>query len=179
MRQIIITLFSLLIFSLCNGQNYKTADSLFYIANARLKTSSQNIDSTDIYESIADYSKAVRLNPKFWQAYRNRSQLYYQTKQYDKAIIDLTLALKYADKTSAINLYDMRAYSYYELGQLKNAITDWTIAVNHLENPSYALLQRAKAKWRLGKKDDACEDYIKAIKQNQYLSGSKEFIECK
>ncbi|HYV90304.1 MAG TPA: tetratricopeptide repeat protein [Chitinophagales bacterium] len=172
------TVISLLTFVSCNGQNHERADSLFYSANERLKTNMFEIDSFEIQKSIVDYSEAIRLNPKFWQAYRNRSRLYQQTKQFDKAIMDLTTALKYADKNSSVNLHDMRAYSYYELGNYQDAILDWNIAVDNLGNPSHALLHRAKAKWQFGQRNEACLDYEKAIELNKDLVMEKEFIEC-
>ncbi len=178
MRNILTILILSLTLNSCNGQNQKKADSLFYAANDKLKTNSENIDSLDIKQSIADYTEAIRLNSKFWQAYRNRSRLYQQIKEFDKAIVDLTTALKYADKNSAINLHDMRAYSYYALGKYQNAIADWTIAVDNLGNPSLALYQRAKAEWEIGQKEKACADFKKATELDKNLGNDNKIIKC-
>lgn len=178
MRNILIILIFTLTQSSCSGQNQKMADSLFYAANERLKTNPENIDSLDIKQSIADYTEAIKLNSKFWQAYRNRARLYQQGNEFGKSITDLTTALKYADKNSAINLHDMRAYSYYSLGQYQNAISDWTIAVDNLGNPSLALYQRAKAHWQLGQKEKSCADFKKAIELDKSLADNNKMIKC-
>lgn len=178
MRNILLILVLSLTLNSCNGHNQKKANSLFYAANDRLKTNSENIDSLDIKQSIADYTEAIRLNSKYWQAYRNRSRLYQQIEEFDKAVVDLTTALKYANKSSSINLHDMRAYSYYALGMYQNAIADWTIAVDNLANPSLALYQRAKAEWELGQKEKACADFNKATELNKNLGIDKKIIKC-
>ena len=177
-REIWTLSFFTLALSFCYGQNQIKIDSLFYGANGRLKKSPENVTASDIEKSIADFTKVIKLKPRFWQAFRNRSRLYHQIKEYDKAIADLTVALKYADKSSLFYLHDMRAYSYYALGQYKKAIADWNIAVASDGNPGSSILQRAKAEWLIGQKDKACIDFKKAIELDRSLIERKEFIKC-
>ena len=40
-------------------------------------------------EAIADYTKAIDINPKTAEAFYNRAIAYYNTKQYAKAIEDI------------------------------------------------------------------------------------------
>ena len=178
MRKLSCFIFITFILISCNNQNKKNAESFFYAANDRLKNVPEKIDSIIINQCISDYTNAIKLNPKFWQAYRNRAGLYADIKQFKKAINDLTTALQYADKNSAINLHDMRAYSYYGLQYYDKAIQDWTIAVDNLANPSFALLQRAKARWMSGHKAKACEDYKKVVQLDKTLDEKKEFLKC-
>ena len=70
------------------------------------------------------------------------------------------------------------AYAYYYASQYEKAIQDWTIAVDGLGNPAFALLGRAKAKWLSGQKEDACNDFKKAILLYKALEEKKEFIAC-
>ena len=42
--------------------------------------------------AMADYNKAIELNPNYALAYNNRGVLYYQLKQTEKAIIDFKKA---------------------------------------------------------------------------------------
>jgi len=178
MREILTLSIFTLTLSVCFGQNQKKIDSLFYGANGRLKKSPENVTASDIEKSIADFTEVIKLKPRFWQAYRNRSRLYEQIKDYPKAIADLTTAMKYADKSSLFYLHDMRAYSYYALKQYHKAIADWSITIKTDGNPRYALLQRAKAEWLIGQKDKACIDFKKAIELDRSLIELKEFIEC-
>jgi tetratricopeptide (TPR) repeat protein len=177
MKYIFPTLIFALSFTFSYGQN-KKADSLFYVANSGIKALSEDIDSLDVSKSIAGYSEAIKINSKFWQAYRNRSRLYYRTKQFDKAVADLTLAIQYADEISTPYLHDMRAYCYYALGDYKNAITNWTIAMENFESPGLALLGRAKAEWQLGQKDKSCLDYKRAIQLDKSLIEKNDLIKC-
>ena len=175
-----ILLFLLVLITVvCFGQkNVEKAHKLFETANSRMKVMKDEIDSVMIYQSITDYTEAIQLYPEFWHAYRNRSRWYGRTGQFQKAVDDLTIALRYADSSNAIDLYDMRAYWYYDLKQYKMAINDWTIAIEHLGNASFALLSRAKAEYMLGQKDTACADYKKAVLLNGNLKEQTEFKFC-
>lgn len=44
--------------------------------------------------ALADYTKAIQLNPKFSQAYNNRGRIYARQQKYDLAIADFTKAIE-------------------------------------------------------------------------------------
>lgn len=160
------------------AQNSAKADSLFEAANTKSKVSMEHLDSALITDCIADYTQAIKLNPKLWQAYRNRSRLLLVTKKYDHALRDLNKAMYLADKASLVNLYDMRAQVYYEMARYKEAIDDWTIVIKGLGNPAYAYLHRAKAKWQLGQHSQGCDDFSKALQLDSNVREQKEFLNC-
>ena len=58
-------------------------------------------------KAIADYTEAIRLDPKFAQAYNNRGGTYYGKGEFDKAI---------ADFSEAIRLNPKYAHAYYNRG---------------------------------------------------------------
>lgn len=178
MKTTFLFLFTMLL-SFCYGQkNIKKAYQLFESANSRLKTNFENIDSTMIATSIAEYSEAISLSPTFWQVYRNRSRWYERTGRYREAINDLTLAIKYADTSDHYYLRDMRATSYYKLELYDSAIMDLDFAIERHGDKSYALLAKAKALYKLDKKEEACVCYQKAITIYPRIKDEKEFLEC-
>jgi tetratricopeptide (TPR) repeat protein len=160
------------------GQKMAKADSLFDVANSRMKVHEEEIDSARIYQSLADFTEAIKLKPKFWQAYRQRSRLYVRLHQYQKAIDDITVAIKHAGKADAASLHGMRAESYYALKQYDAAISDWTAYINDISNNSFAMLERAKAYWMKGNKLNACADYKAAVAGDKSLEAQKEFLVC-
>ena len=56
-------------------------------------------------DAIADYTEAIRLNPKFADAYNNRGVAFTKKGEYDDAIADFTKAkeLKKAEDAEAID----------------------------------------------------------------------------
>ena len=115
-------------------------------------------------EGIAEYSKALELNPRLAIAYRTRGFAYCGKGQYDQAISDFTKAVeinpRYADA------YFYRGFAYCEKGQYNQAIFDFTKAVEI--NPRYAdaYFYRGFACGDNGQYDQAISDYSKAIELN-------------
>ena len=179
MKAAIIFIFTLFLFSCYGQENVKKAYQLFASANSRLKTTFEDIDSIMIATSIAEYTEAIRLYPKFAYAYRNRSRWYERTGRYKEAINDLTLAIKYADTGDGYYLRGMRALSYYQLGLYDSAIMDLDFAIIRNDGSMpYYLLTKAKALYKQGKKEAACTCYQKAIAISPRLADEKEFLEC-
>ena len=57
----------------------------------------QGVENSNLHQNdktIADYTKAIELNPKLAMAYINRGNAYGRLKQFDKAIADLTKAIE-------------------------------------------------------------------------------------
>jgi tetratricopeptide (TPR) repeat protein len=164
-------------------QDFNKADSLFNEANNRLKTSKGALDSITIVECISKYTNAIKYNQNFWQAYRNRSRLYFRIRNFEEGINDLTHALNLADSNNLANLYDERASFYFELKSFDKAIEDWTRAIeglgdNKLSTPSLALFQRAKSHWFLGNNEKSCSDYMKALQLEAKLEEQNHIIFC-
>ena len=65
-------------------------------------------------KAIADYTEAIRLDPKYKQAYTNRGVSYAKKGEYDKAIADFTEAIR-LNPTQPMS-YMNRANAYRALG---------------------------------------------------------------
>ena len=72
----------------------------------------------------------------------------------------------------------MRGLAYYENGNFQKAIADFDIAIKYQGNIEFTLLAKAKAQWKIGNIEIACENYHKSISLAPHLSERKEFILC-
>jgi tetratricopeptide (TPR) repeat protein len=114
--------------------------------------------------SIADYDKAIKLNPDFVEAYNNRGNCYFRKSQYDLAIVDFSKAIELKPDYAVI--YSNRGTAYYQKNQNDLAITDYGEAIKL--NPDFAEVyyNRAVSYNQNGQDDLAIADYDKAIKLN-------------
>ena len=79
-------------------------------------------NNTDNYDRIADYDRAIKLEPENAALYRNRADLYRGKGNYNKAIADYKEAVRLNPEDTAI--YDNRAFLYEEMGDYDQAIRD-------------------------------------------------------
>ena len=79
-------------------------------------------------DAIADYTEAIRLNPKYTEAYCKRGGVYSMKGQRDDAIADYTEAIRLNPKYT--EAYYGRAFTYSKKGEYDKAIADCTIAIN-------------------------------------------------
>ena len=92
------------------------------------------LDKGKYDDAIADYDKAIALNPNHAYAYNNRAVAYGIKGDLDRAIADL-------DKAIALNPNDATAYTirgnaYYVKGDYDRAIADYRKALEI--DPSYS-----------------------------------------
>ena len=60
------------------------------------------VDSGEVDRGIAEYTKAIELDPKYTGAYSNRGLVYYGKKDYDRAIADYNKAIETDPKTGLV-----------------------------------------------------------------------------
>ena len=85
-------------------------------------------DLGDNKGAIEDYSKAIELDPNYWNAYNNRANSKILLKDYNGAIADFTKTIELnPDFTSA---YLDRGSSKEQLGDLNGACDDWKKAAS-------------------------------------------------
>ena len=78
--------------------------------------------------AIADYTKAIEINPAFADAYDNRGYTYYSLKRYEEALYDHNKAIELGP-TSYASVYNNRGLAYLAKGALDRAIQDFDEAV--------------------------------------------------
>ena len=73
-------------------------------------------------QAIADYTKALEINPKYYDAYNNRAHAYFKKGQDDRAIADYTRALEINPRYN--KAYYTPGYAYFKEGHNDRARAD-------------------------------------------------------
>ncbi|ABM79600.1 tetratricopeptide repeat-containing S1 family peptidase [Prochlorococcus marinus] len=115
----------------------------------------------DYQGAIADYSKALEINPEDANTFNNRGNAKHGLGDYQGAISDYTKAIE-LDPQHAL-AYDNRGYSKHDLKDYQAAIADYNKAIEI--DPQYAIAynNRGTAKDDLKDYQGAIADYNKAI----------------
>jgi tetratricopeptide (TPR) repeat protein len=92
--------------------------------------------------AIADYTQALKLNPKFVLAYGNRGLIYSEQGKYDKAISDFKKALK--SNPNSTDFYN-RGLAYFNLEKYSQAISDFGQVISLNPNDAEAYYHKARA----------------------------------
>ena len=133
-------------------------------------------------ESIAEFNKALEINPRYANAYNQRGIAYFYIGQYAKAVSDYGMAIEidseYADA------YKNRGLAFAYKGQHDKAISDYNKAIEI--NPKYvsAYVNRGVAYGEKQQYDKAIADYTKAIEINPknaaaYLNRGVDYAQAK
>ena len=114
--------------------------------------------------AMEDFTKAIRINPEYAEAYYGRGVVYGVKELYDEAIEDYTKAIELNPKLAVA--YYKRGFAYGDKGLSDEAIEDYTKAIQI--NPKYAeaYYNRGCAYDQKGLNDKAIEDYTRAIELN-------------
>ena len=128
--------------------------------NRGLKHQNQN----EYEKAIADYNKAIELNPNYVYAYGNRGISYKNLGKYELAIADYNKAIELNPKYG--NAYNNRGVSYQNLEKYELAIADYNKAIELNPKHANAYNNRGNSYKNLGKYELAIADYNKAIELN-------------
>jgi tetratricopeptide (TPR) repeat protein len=108
--------------------------------------------------AIADFSQLIRLNVR--EAYYGRAQVYYQKRDYDRAIADLDEVLQHNPTASALKL---RGNAYAKKADYENAGADYSRAIQLTPQDSDLYVGRADCLFYRGDAAHAFADYSQAI----------------
>jgi tetratricopeptide (TPR) repeat protein len=115
-------------------------------------------------EAVAEYGKAIDLDPKNAVTRSNRANAYYALKQYDKAAADYTQAID-LDAKNAV-LCNNRGNAYYALKQYDKAATDYTNTIKLDPKFAVAWSNRGGAYASLRQWEKALADFSRSIEIN-------------
>lgn len=112
-------------------------------------------------EALAEFEKALALDPYNAQALYGRGLIYQSEKQHEKAIEDFAAAHGLTPQRAEPLV--ARAVSYLALDKVKEAVTDLDEAVQADPHSATAWSYRGQAYERLGDKDKAKTSYNRAL----------------
>jgi type IV pilus biogenesis/stability protein PilW len=118
--------------------------------------------------AIAEYDKAIELDPNLAEAYVRRAFVYKVLGQYEQAMADYDKAIELSPNNAMF--YNDRGFAYAEQEQYESAIRDYNKAIelspDH-PNIDYAYNNRGFAYGNLEKYDQALHDFERAITLNR------------
>lgn len=170
----LLRLFALLLSSISRGHMQRTSLFLILIWTLAVPVFFAQTTDAEFYDrgsarlvkgnldgAVADYSKAIELNPKHTEAYYNRGRAYSVKGDFAAAI---------ADYSKVIELDAKHAGAYYNRGSgrfvkqdLDGAMADYTKAVELDPKHADAYHNRGYARYLKGDLDGAIADLTKAI----------------
>jgi tetratricopeptide (TPR) repeat protein len=120
---------------------------------------------------IDDYTKAIEINPKDADAYNNRGYAYETKDDFDRAAADFTKAIEVnpKDADAYINRCWLRATANRDLTL---AFADCDTGLRLAPNDANGLDSLGFLYLRLGRLDEAIDDYNAALKTNPRLADS-------
>ncbi len=102
------------------------------------------------YKAMVDYTAAIQLNPNDPLAYSNRAILWHEKQDFDRAIADLTEAIRIdpmprSDQPvpGSVNLHYNRGLAWRAKGDLDRALADFDRAISLDPKDAEAFYQRA------------------------------------
>ncbi len=124
-------------------------------------------------EAIADFNKALELNPNYFHIYYNRGLAYHESGNLDRAISDYNMSLK--TSPGFWRAHFNRGNLYQRKGNLDYAISDYNKTIE--ANPGHAAVyyNRAVAYFGKGEYNKAWEDLHKA--ETLGLKPGEDFLE--
>ena len=111
-------------------------------------------------ESIKDFTKALKINSKFVEAYFGRGASEYEIGQFQNAINDYEIVIKI---NPDFNAYNNLGLTYSKIGKLQKSLEYFNIAVKLNQSSANSLYNRANTKILLKDFKGAREDLNSSI----------------
>jgi tetratricopeptide (TPR) repeat protein len=169
MRRIFIvyTLFLAAFCLLLNGCHPRTDQSVHGQPETQLSALDWFLRGNDWYENgdpdraIADYNRAIEINPNFADVYNNRGLAWDIKGDYDRAIADYSKAIEIDPRFS--DPYNNRGIVWDIKGDYDRAIADYNKALELYPHFAGAYYNRGNVWYMKGDPDRAIADYDKAL----------------
>ena len=114
-------------------------------------------------KALADYSQAIRIDPRYAVAYINRGLIWYRKNNIDSAIDDYTKSIEINSKDPMA--FNNRGNAYKKKGELDNALADYDDAIKLDKQPvAIRFANRGNVWLDKGDYERAIADFDEAIK---------------
>ncbi len=115
----------------------------------------------DFKSAVADYSRALQIDPKNAYAFYNRGISHDRSGDFASAIADFTKAISLLPTNA--DFYHNRGFCYRKQGNFSLAISDYTRALELDPRHFKAVYNRAFSYDKMGDLEEAVADYTRAI----------------
>ena len=122
-------------------------------------------------KAIADYSEAIRLNPKYANAYLNLGRTYQDLGDTQLYLLHCNKAISAAPRYA--RAYNCRAWAYFKMGQSARGLSDANKAIKLDPRCSVCWDSRAHINEALGRNKAAAADFRKALRLDPALTSSR------
>ena len=128
--------------------------------------------------ALEDYKRVVELNPNNLQLTWDIGRISYEIEEYTDALTYYSKAIDRIDKPQAQMLL-VRGEVFEKLKNYEAAIQDYTRVIEMKQDLANAHYLRGQATARLGKKEEACVDWIKAAELGHQEAKGVIVYNCK
>lgn len=135
-----------------------------------------NLNNEKYQEALADYNRAIKINPKEADYYLNRGIIHEKLKLFTKAYDDYSFAIQLDESMSSAWLN--RGNVLLKLNKEKLAIEDYSSAIIFEADYAAAYYNRGIAYYQLRQYAAACRDLRMAKRLGQTLPSSLESKVC-
>ena len=150
-------------------KHYDVAEKFFEVLLRRfpdyvpgyLTRGQMHLERKDTLKALADYDKAIEIDPYTAQSFSARGLLQFQMKDYNKALADLDEAIR-LDPFFTGN-YINRGLVKYNLNDLRGAMADYDRVIEMDENNLIALFNRGLLRAQVADNNRAIRDFDKVI----------------
>ncbi|MGZ3361542.1 MAG: tetratricopeptide repeat protein [Xanthobacteraceae bacterium] len=120
------------------------------------------VERSDLDRAIADFSEAIRLDPRSALAYNNRGRAYREKGDDNRAIADLNEAIKLDPKLA--RPYYNRGQAYNNVGDLNRAMADYNEAIRLDPTSPFGYLGRGRVYRERRELDRAIADFAEMVR---------------
>ena len=122
-------------------------------------------DSLGEYDAaVADYSRAIELDPTYYDAYVNRGLIYMTQGKVEESIANYTRAIEISPDYALS--FNNRGYSYAQIGNYDAALADYTTAITMEPDSFDAYFNRGTSYSALSRFDEAIADFNRVLELN-------------
>ena len=164
--QVFAVLLGLVVLASVMGGCQESIPSAEEQAGHFVETGEARLNAGEYDKAIPAFDEAIRLSPTSGRAYEGRGRAYGARGEWDRAIADLTEALKRGFDGDG-SVYANRGGAYRGKKAWDLAIADFTEALNRgFDGDGWVYVYRGTAYARKGDLEAALSDYSKAIETN-------------